>query len=167
MFNAFKKKRKFSAFGLMSNTGKTGLNWQENTNYGTSGGMDMYEDGGMMFISGGGGDDFGGGWDGSFYGEGLPKGWNAGALYSNKWNNDKISLNTGLQYKKLNTEARGITQSKYILPDTLYYNNESGTSSSSKYRTTLNGTYEYQLDSSSSSKLTAQGYTGKSTTITQ
>ncbi|MEO5995137.1 MAG: outer membrane beta-barrel protein [Chitinophagaceae bacterium] len=165
MFNAFKKKRKFSTFGLMSNTGKTGLNWQENTNYGTSGGLDMIEEGGNIYFSGGSSDDFGGGWDGSFYGEGLPKGWNAGALYSNKWNNDKISFNTGLQYKKLTTEGRGLTQSKYILPDTLYYNNENGSSYSSKYRNTLNGMYEYQLDSSSSLKLTAQGYTGKSTNI--
>ena len=158
MLNAFKGKRKLSAFGIMANTGKTGLNWQESNNYGTSSNMEMSDDGGIYF-SFGGGDDFS---NGSFYGEGLPKSWNAGALYSNKWDNDKISLNTGYQYKKLNTEARGLTQSKYILPDTLYYINENGNSFSSRFRNTLNGTYEYQLDSSSSLKITAQGYTGKS-----
>lgn len=160
MLNAFKGKRKLSGFGIMSNTGKTGLNWQESNSYGGSSGMEMFDDGsGMMYFSGGGGDDFGGG---SFYGEGLPKGWNAGALYSNKWDNDKISLNSGYQYRKLNTRARGLTQSKYILPDTLYYINDNGNSYSSRFRNSLNGTYEYQIDSSSSLKLTAQAYTGKS-----
>ncbi|MEJ7768286.1 MAG: outer membrane beta-barrel protein, partial [Chitinophagaceae bacterium] len=164
MLNAFKGKRKFSTFGIMSNTGRTGLNWQENSNYGSTGNMEMTEDGGMYFMSGGG-DDFGGGYGGSFYGEGLPKGWNVGALYSNKWDGDKISLNAGYQYKKLNTQARGVTQSKYILPDTLYYINENGNSYSSKFRNNLNGTYEYQIDSSSSLKVTAQGYTGKSINV--
>lgn len=158
MLNAFKGKRKFSTFGIMSNTGKTGLNWQESNNYGTSSSMEMTDDGNIYF-SFNGGDDFS---NGSFYGEGLPKSWNAGALYSNKWDNDKLSLNTGYQYKKLNTEARGLTQSKYILPDTLYYINDNGNNYSSRLRHTLNGTYEYQLDSSSSLKITAMGYSGKS-----
>lgn len=161
MLNAFKGKRKLSAYGIMANTGKTGLSWQESNNYGNSSNLEMTDDGGI-YLSFGGGDDFS---SGSFYGEGLPKSWNGGALYSNKWDNDKISLNTGYQYKKLNTEARGLTQSKYILPDTLYYNNENGNSFSSRYRNTLNGTYEYQLDSSSSLKVTAQGYTGKSINV--
>lgn len=165
MLNAFKGKRKFSTFGIMSNTGKTGLSWQESSSYGGNSGMDMgYDDGGgIAYISfGGGGDDFS---SGNFYGEGLPKVWNAGALYSNKWDKDKTSLNTGYQYKKFNTEARGLTQSKYILPDTLYYINDNGNSYSSRFRNTVNGTYEYQIDSSSSLKVTAQGYTGKSTNI--
>jgi hypothetical protein len=167
MLNAFKGKRKLSTYGIMSNTGKTGLSWQESDKYGSSGNVDVYEEGGMTYYSSdGGGDNFSGsGYGGNYYGEGLPKSWNLGALYSNKWNNDKISFNTGYQYKKLNTEARGLTQSKYILPDTLYYINENGNSYSSRFRNSLNGFYEYQLDSSSSLKVTAQGYTGKSTNI--
>jgi hypothetical protein len=162
MFNAFKKKRKFSVFGIMSNTGKTGLDWQERDKYNSSGSIDFSDDGNVSF-SGGGGDDLG--YGGSFYGEGLPTAWNIGALYSNKWDNDKISFNTGYQYRKINTEARGLTQSKYILPDTLYYINDNGNSYSSSFRNSLNGTYEYQLDSSSSLKVTASGYTGKSVTL--
>ncbi len=34
MLNAFKGKRKFSAYGIMSSTGKTGLNFTENMSYG-------------------------------------------------------------------------------------------------------------------------------------
>ena len=36
MFNYFKKKMKFSAYGIFSNTGKTGLNWNERDKYGES-----------------------------------------------------------------------------------------------------------------------------------
>jgi hypothetical protein len=160
MFNAFKKKRKFSVFGIMSNTGKTGLDWQESDKYGTSN-YEFSDDGNVYFS--GGGDDLGFG--GNFYGEGLPKAWNIGGLYSNKWDNDRISMNTGFQYRKINAEARGLTQSKYILPDTLYYINDRGNTFSSRVRNTLNGTYEYQLDSSSSLKITASGYTGKTINI--
>lgn len=56
MFNKFKAKQKFSLYGTSSNTGKTGLGWEDNGKFG--GGSDNVEfiDGGMM-ISGGGGDD--------------------------------------------------------------------------------------------------------------
>ena len=36
LFNLFKKKMKFSAYGILSNTGKTGLNWNDRDKYGES-----------------------------------------------------------------------------------------------------------------------------------
>ncbi|WP_276481310.1 outer membrane beta-barrel protein [Paraflavitalea pollutisoli] len=160
MLNAFKSKRKFSAFGLMSSTGKTGLDWQESMNYGgVNAQSEMSSDGGMMMFIDGGGDDFGGG---SYWGEGLPKGWAAGLHYSNKWNQDKLHLNGNYKFNKLNTEASGLNLSKYILPDTLYYVNETGNNYESKERHRVDGIFEVQLDSSSSIKLTAGGSTGKS-----
>jgi len=162
MLNAFKAKRKFSAFGIMSTTGKTGLDWRESMNYGgVGGGMDMgmSDDGGMYITMSSGGDDFDGG---SYWGEGFPKGWSAGVHYSNKWNGDRLHLNGNYKYNKLNTEASGINTSKYILPDTLYYVNEFGNTYSSKERHRVDGMYEVQIDSSSSLKITAGGSTGKS-----
>ncbi|WP_207512732.1 TonB-dependent receptor [Longitalea luteola] len=159
MFNAFKGKRKLSAFGIMSNTGKTGLDWQEGMNYGSNN-MEMGDDGagGTYVYIDGGDDEFG---SGNYWGEGLPKGWNAGLHYSNKWNADKIHLNSGYQYNKLNTEAQGNTLSQYILPDsTNLYVNESGNSYRSRDRNRLNGLYELKIDSMSSVKITAQGSIG-------
>ncbi len=46
MVNAFKGKRKFSAFGIMSTTGRTGLDWEESMNYGGNS-MEMTADDGM------------------------------------------------------------------------------------------------------------------------
>lgn len=166
MLNAFKGKRKFAAFGIMSNTGKTGLSWQENMSYGGNSNVEtgFDEGGGGMYMMIRGDDEFDGG---NYYGEGLPRVWNAGVLYSNKWNGDKKALNSSYQYKKLNTAARGTTQSKYILPDTLYYINESGNSTSSRFRHSLGGSYEHQLDSGSNLKITAQGASSQSSNLNQ
>jgi hypothetical protein len=156
MVNAFKGKRKLAAYGIMSNTGRTGLDWKESMNYGAGNNVNMSDDGGISINMND--DEFGGG---QYWGEGLPTGWAGGMLYSNKWNNDKISLNTGYQFNKLNTEARGFTQSQYILPSSTLYNNESGNSFRSRMRNRLDGQYEYQIDSFASIKITAQGSIGK------
>jgi len=160
MLNAFKGKRKFAAYGIMSNTGKTGLDWEEGMNYGTGDGVESgTNDAGGTWISINNTDDeFG---NGNYWGEGLPKGWAAGALYANKWNDDKISLNSGYQYNKLNTEAQGYTQSQYLLPDSVTLNvNDNGHSYRSRERNRMNAIYERQIDSLSSIKITAQGSKG-------
>jgi hypothetical protein len=160
MINAFKGKRKFSAYGIMSNTGKTGLDWQEGMNYGVNNNVEMGSDdaGGTYINFTGGDDEFG---SGNYWGEGLPKGWNSGLHYSNKWNADKIHFNGGYQYNKLNTEARGNTLNRYILPDSITLNvNDYGNSYRSRDRNRLQGLYEIQIDSFSSLKITAQGSRG-------
>jgi hypothetical protein len=159
MFNAFKGKRKFSAYGIMSNTGKTGLDWNENQNYGANNNIEAQSDdnGGVTYNFTGGDGEFG---SGNYWGEGLPKGWNGGLHYSNKWNGDKIHLNTNYQYNKLNSEAEGNTFSQNIIGNSILYTNEFGNSFSSRDRNRLDALYEVQLDSLSSLKITAQGSKG-------
>ncbi len=77
--------------------------------------------------------------------------------YSNKWNDDKMYLNSGYRFNKLNTDALGNVRSQYILPDTLYFVNENGNTFSSKDRNSLNAAYEFQIDSFSSVKVTTRG----------
>lgn len=164
MFNAFKGKRKFSAYSIMSNTGKTGLDWREGMNYGAENDVEVSadENGGMMFIGGGGNDgEFG---NSNYWGEGLPKGWNGGLHYSNKWNGDKMHLSGNYQYNKLNSDAQGNTFSQNIIGDTILYTNELGNSFSTRNRNRLDALYEVQLDSSSSLKVTAQGSRGNTFT---
>lgn len=158
MFNAFKGKRKFSTYGIMSNTGRTGLGWGDQSTYGGGemGNMEIMEGGGIMITSEG--DDFGGG--GNFWGEGLPTSWSAGTHYSNKYDEDKHKLNFNYKFNKLNTAGQGLTTSQYILPDTFYFRNDYGSSFSQRLRNSLGGSYEVQLDSSSSLKLTLNGNIG-------
>lgn len=162
MMNYFKGKKKISGFGIMSNSGKTGLDWQENSNYGgSSGGMEsgMTEDGGMYFMINNN-DEFGGS---NYYGEGLPSSWSAGAHFSNKWDNDRRHLNGNYRFNKLNNDATVNTKTQYILPDTLYYQNQLNKTYNSRMRNKLEGIYEYNIDSSSSIKVTVNGAIGKNT----
>ncbi|HRP54971.1 TonB-dependent receptor [Agriterribacter sp.] len=158
MVNFFKGKRKVAAFGTMSNTGQTGLNWQDSRKYGASEDNFEYDENSGFFYSFAQNDAF------DFNGNGLPKVWTGGLHFSNKWNEDKHNFNASYMYKKLDVAGVGETQTQYILPDTLYYINQRNTNFSQRDRNTLNGKYEVQLDSSSSLKFVFSGYKGRTET---
>ncbi|MFT3705145.1 MAG: TonB-dependent receptor [Agriterribacter sp.] len=159
MISFFKGKRKIAAFGTMSNTGQTGLNWEDNRKYGGSEDNFEYDADNGFFYSFGNSDDF------YFNGNGLPQAWTGGAHFSNKWNEDKSNFNASYLYKKLNIKGIDETKTQYILPDTLYYMNQRNNNFSQRIRNTLSGKYEVQLDSSSSLKITFSGYKGKAQNI--
>lgn len=159
MINRFRSKMKLSAFGIMSSTGKTGLDWTENNQYGSgSDGFEYDEDNGFFFNQEDN-DDLS---NSSYYGEGLPKSWAAGLNYSNKFNDQKQSLNGSYRYNKLNTEGAGNNLSQQITANNIFTTNESGNTFSSKERNSINGTYDWNLDSSTSIKIKGNGYVGNS-----
>ncbi len=159
MINNFKNKLKVSAYGITSNTGKTGLDWGEQDKYGSGNNME-YDDDYGGFVSFSEGDDLS---NGDYYGEGLPKSWAAGANLSNKWNDDKVSANGSYRYNKLNVEGTSATTTQSLLPDSNYYvNKENASMYSSRERHSANGTLDWQFDSSTSAKVVASGYTGTS-----
>lgn len=168
MANSFRDKKKISAYGQMSNTGKTGLNWDEDRNYG--GGMNSNtetdDDGNTYYYSNG--DDFGGG-GGSYGGQGIPRSWNGGINFGNKWNNDKSNLNGNYRYQKINTDGTTSTQTQYILPppDTSYNINEVSRFKTRRERQQARGTYDITLDSMSSLRFTADGSIGKNISLTE
>lgn len=161
MINFFKGKRKISAFGTMSNTGQTGLNWEDRSKY--SGGDDNfeYDENNGFFYSFGSSDDF------NFNGNGLPKVWTAGAHFSNKWNENKYNFNSNYLVKKMNLLGETTSRTQSILPDTMYFNNQRSNNFSQRLRHSLSGKYEWQLDSTSSLKITFNGYKGNSQTGNQ
>jgi hypothetical protein len=164
MMNSFTAKRKLSMYGIMSSTGKTGLNWQESEKFGGNNGMQYDADGGF-FYSFSSGDDFEGG-GGSFYGQGIPISWSAGTQYSNKFNKDKQNINGSYRYNKLNTSGGGNTITQSILPDTVFYNRANRNFYNSKQRHSANATYEYQIDSFTSLKIAFNGYRGDLRSVT-
>jgi hypothetical protein len=159
MINRFRSKRKISAYGIMSNTGKTGLDWNESNSYGGGNGLEYNDDFGGFYFSGND-DEFS---NSNYYGEGLPKSWSAGINYSNKFGNDKQNINGNYRYTKLNSEGVGNSLSQSILPDTVFFNKEVRSSFSSRQRHSGSGSYEWQIDSTTSLKVTANGYLGKNT----
>src|SRR5687768_10470689 len=96
LFSSFKGKRKLSAFLLNGNTGQDGLSWQDEEKYGGRDdiSMNMDEDGGVHFMWNGGTSD-----DEPYVDprNGFTTNVNAGAQYSNKWN-DKRTLNFSPKY---------------------------------------------------------------------
>ncbi|HTF29653.1 MAG TPA: outer membrane beta-barrel protein, partial [Flavitalea sp.] len=78
-----------------------------------------------------------------------------------KYNEAKNSLNGSYRFNKLNTQGGGITTSQFILPDTLYYRNERGFNQQQRLRNLVTGSYEMQIDSFTTLKVTANGSIGK------
>jgi hypothetical protein len=159
MINKFRQKKKISAFALMGNTGKIGLNWGENRQYGGNEvDMQMTDDGDMYFSSQGD-EDFG--WGENFRGQGLPSAWQAGISYGNKWDNDKNNVNGSYRFQKQNTTGGNNSITQTILPDTQYFNNQRSQNFASKFKHKVNGSYEIKLDSTQTLKISVNASTGK------
>jgi hypothetical protein len=154
MFNKFQKKEKISLYGIVSNTGTAGLNWQDQSAYGGSNGVVSVDANGNII----GSDDISG-WDGNYSGQGYPLVQTGGLHYNNKWDNDNQSINGNYKAMQLFVNGNSATNSEYILPDstTSYYQNQTQKFSNQVMRNKLFGTYEFQIDSSSSIKFTADG----------
>jgi len=154
MINAFKGKRKMAAYGIMSNTGQTNLDWQDAQNY--AGGsdnmnMEMTDDGGMMMFWDGGGDD-------SYWGgrNGVPTNWNAGLHYNNKFSNNKNSLNAGYKFSKVNAPGNTLTFTRNFNTDSVWNTNTINNKFSSTVKHAFNLTIESNLDSMNSLKWTTK-----------
>jgi Outer membrane protein beta-barrel family/Carboxypeptidase regulatory-like domain len=159
MANYFKNKMKLAAYGIASNTGKTGLNWGERDNYGQSiaGSIDVDEATGDMSLNIVQ-DDLDS-WSGQFQGQGFPTVKTGGLHYNNKWDDDHQIANGNYKYMDLGIIGTSNTNSQYILPDTFYYNNQRQTFNNQIIRHSFNGSFETKFDSSASLKFMADGGT--------
>jgi len=165
MANYFRNKEKMAGYGIISNTGKTGLSWNEQDTYGQSfaAGADVDENTGMVSISGGSHDELDS-WSGRFEGQGYPSVKTGGLHYNNKFNDDQQSVNANYKYMMLDVNGKSTTNSQYILPDTFYYNNQHQEFRNQIIRNSFSGIYEFKFDSTSSLKFMADGGTDHKTT---
>jgi hypothetical protein len=148
MVNAFKNKRKVSAFAATSNTNKTGLSWEDNRKYGSNDNTFVDEESGAVYTYYNSGGE-------SFDGVGIPQTTYAGAVYADKFKTDTHSVNTSFKYQDLKVSGFNNNYTKYILPDTLYYNNQLNNFSGTKQLISGNGKYEWKLDSLTTIKVSA------------
>jgi hypothetical protein len=155
MLNAFKGKRKLALFGTMANTGKAGLNWEDNEKFGGGSNMQYNEDEGY-FYSSFESDEFNT-WGGRYGGEGLPTAWTAGAHFSNKWNADKRHINFNYRYYKQNLEIDGRRRTQSITDIGQFFSDEFRKTRNQNIRSQVNGFYDWSIDSFSSIKLTVSG----------
>lgn len=164
LINAFKGKRKLAAFAIASSTKSTGLNFGDAMNYGFQSNNMQFMEGGGIAIYSNSDDGLG---SGSYYGNGLPQSVKAGLHFSNKWNDDKYNMGGNYLFNKLSVHNEGNTYTQNTIADSVFYQRESSDNHSDKLQHSLAGTAEIQLDSSSSVKITASGYTGTSKSTSQ
>ncbi len=151
LFNRFKAKEKFSVFGIGSNTGKTGLSWEDSNKYGGGGGGDVqFIDGGMM-ITGGGRDEIG------YNGEGIPVARSGGAHYDTKWNEDKESINTNYKIGSLRVDGNKNILTQRNLPGGIINSELNQLTNNYIFRHKLDATYQVKLDTTSNLKLMVDG----------
>jgi len=153
MMNFFKNKRKLAGYGIMSNTGQTNLDWQDAQNYGGADNMmsGMSDDGGMYISWGGGDDNYSGGRNG------IPKNWNAGVHFSNKFNDNKNSFNSGYKFSKVIAPGVTSTFSETFLPNTDPWSSRTTSDNrTSTNKHAANMTLEFNLDSNNSLKWTSR-----------
>jgi len=159
MMNYFKGKKKASVYGIASNTGKTGLGWDDRNKFG--GGND-FEDAdvemgaGFIMINSDGDADFSD-WGERFNDEGIPRVIKAGAHYSDKWNGDKQKANGNITHKDTRVYAKGNSFYKYFLPDSAYYSRENHVNSTRQRQQMFAGTYDLKMDSLSSLRIKLNG----------
>ena len=61
---------------------------------------------------------------GNYEGQGYPLVQTGGLHYNNKWDDDKQSINGNYKILQLHVNGSSATNSQFILPDTLYFNND-------------------------------------------
>jgi len=155
MFNYFRGKQKFSVYGIMANTGRVGLSYEDNNKFGNGGSnMQMDEESGFQFITSGG-EDEDGDMGGKYNGQGLPAAWTSGAHYSNKWNKDLQHVSANYRFNRQNIETLNNTLTQFSLPDSVYFNDQKSNTFSTSDRHGLTALYEWKIDSLSSLKFTA------------
>ncbi|RZJ88350.1 MAG: carboxypeptidase regulatory-like domain-containing protein, partial [Chryseobacterium sp.] len=141
-FNRFAGKMKFSAYGTASNTGKTGLSWEDNNKLGNTGSMEFI-DGGIM-ISSSGSDELES-FDGRYSGEGIPVSQTAGLHFDNKWDNDKKTINTNFKTGAITIDGVKNTISQNNLPTGVIVTNSDQNSHNYIFRNKLDATYTVKL----------------------
>ncbi|ANH80358.1 hypothetical protein A8C56_04620 [Niabella ginsenosidivorans] len=157
MANSFKNKRKLSAYGIMSNTGNLNLNWDDETKYGGGSNVELMDGGGIAIFSGG---------DNYNYSGGIPTNWNWGLNYSNKFNQDKNSLNTSYKGVKINAPDSYESNSRTYLADSVWSTNNRSNSYGTTVKNNINGTFESKIDSANTIKITAKAYSNSSKNYT-
>jgi hypothetical protein len=157
--NLFEDKRKIAVFGIAANTGRTGMNWSENSNYGSSNINVTQGDGGdMVAFSMNSSNDFTNIWNGTYNGEGVPTAWYGGAHYGNKWDDDKISLTSDYTYNQVNVGVNSNTLTQTKLNDsTTNLTNDNTKTNTNDRQHSLAGKYEVQFDSLTFMRITVQG----------
>ncbi|UAY55637.1 outer membrane beta-barrel family protein [Arachidicoccus terrestris] len=166
MFNYFKGKRKFAAYGTFANTGHMGLGFEDQMKYGVTGNNVQIMDGGGIMISGSG-DDALSSFNGSYNGHGIPVVNSGGIHFDSKWNEDKDFLNLNYKIGGMSVKGSNSTDLQSNLPNGVLYTHTDDHFKKSLFRQKLDAAFEVKLDSMATLKINAGGSLSDNSTYDQ
>ncbi len=152
----YKSKSKFGFYGILSNLGTTGLDFDDKSKYmGSTGFSSSSSDDGNMYYFTSADDDAS--WSGQYSGEGIPTSKVIGTSFSTKLFNEKLAVNVNYGYSDKKIELEKTIESRYFLPDTTY--NQFEDQSSSKVNKKHSGvvTLDFKMDSLTNFVLNTSG----------
>ncbi|MFN4313360.1 MAG: outer membrane beta-barrel protein [Chitinophagaceae bacterium] len=152
MFNRFKGAQKLSVYGTKSNTNTGSLGWEDRNKMGIEEDYEFDEISGFYYSYGDGDDEFN-----DWNLRGLPNAYTAGALYSDKFNEDIHKVNLSYLYNRLGTTNRSSDISQTILKDSSVFRNSLSNSRGLSQQHAIRGKYEWKIDSLASIKFTISG----------
>lgn len=161
MFNKFWGKKKFSAYGILGNTGTVGLGWDDRDKYGGNA-MTVSDEGYMYFSSGN--DDFER-YDGQYNGQGIPLARTGGLHFDSKWNKDKESLNTNYKIGSIRVKGDRNTISQNNLSSGVINTVSDQYNDNDMFRQKVDATYEIKLDTTLTLKVSVDGTLKESNTL--
>jgi len=128
------------------------MSWNELQDFGSV--STTISDDGGIYINGEG-DGFS-----NYNQQGIPENLVTALMLNKKFGKYKSNTANNYTYKHQNLAGESTTNTQYILPDTLYYNNQSSRFSSSKWLHGLNTKNELNLDSLNTVTINARGNWG-------
>jgi hypothetical protein len=143
MYNNFKNKRKASVFSTLSNTNKTGLNWEDREKYMGGNNVEYDEANGYMYSTF---ENEAGG----FNGNGIPNTRYLGGNYSDKVMKEKLAYNLNASRKDILVNGFDRNYTQYILPDTMYFNRQENNVKTNRINNMASGKATWTIDSLSS-----------------
>jgi len=152
MFNYFKGKQKFSAYGTLANTGKIGLGWEDTNKYSTPQ-VDLADGG--FYISGSG-DDLES-FDGQYNLQGIPTARTGGTHYDSRWNSDQESINANYKAGSLAVTGTKTSDVQNNLPTGIFTTKSNEDFDNFMFRQKLDGSYQIKLDTTSALKISVDG----------
>ncbi|MES2332894.1 MAG: outer membrane beta-barrel protein [Bacteroidota bacterium] len=134
-------------------TGRNGMSWEEEQDYG---GISTTVENGSVQFSWDGDEEFS-----NWQQEGIPENLQTAFMLNKKFGKLKSNTSNNYSYNHLTLAGEGNTATKYILPDTIYYNNQARSNSSDKWRQSMSSKNEFNLDSMTSININAKTSNGK------
>ncbi len=150
----FTSSLKMGALITADRTGRNGMSWEEEQDYGN---ITSTVENGQVQFKWEGDDDFD-----TWGQQGIPENMQTAAMLNKKFGKLKNNTANNFSYNHLNLAGDAATATKYILPDTIYYNNQARSNSSSKWKQNASTKNEFNLDSLTTININARVSKGKS-----